>query len=266
VVPLSRAGREHFVYGVDTIQRFAKELTDLSFFHKLDVRSATQVPAFVFVEKTLYAGVLPAVLLVSLALAIMATRKWFRFRGFAALCRNDRALFVIAGTMVLVLAMMLAGHWALGVPYITCRTAIFWAPLLTLAVMLLIAVPRKAIALPALVFGLLAVVMFAFGFTTDHYAEWKYDRSTKSVVRIIQERNAAGREVRLGVNWQYVHTINFYRRRFRLDWLKPVDRRGPDGDFDYYYLGYTDTGLVAKRQLRTLLVDAGANAVLAVKP
>ncbi len=229
-------------------------------------RIATQVPAFVWLEKTLHAAVLLGVLLASVALAVIAARKWLRLRRFGALGRNDRALFLIAGTMALLLAMMLLNHWVLAVPYLTCRTAIFWAPLFTLAAMLLIATPRKPIAIPALVFALWAVGMFAAGFTTDHYAEWKYDRNTKAVVRIIQQRNGAGREVRLGVHWQYEPSINFYRQRFRLDWLKPVDRRGPDGDFDYYYLGYTDTGLLAKRQLRTLFVDAEAHAVLAIKP
>ncbi len=267
VVPLSRATREHFYYGVDTFHQFVKGLTDACLFHTLNVFAiARHVPGFTWWELALHRAVLPAVLLASVALAIVAARKWLRLRRFGALERNDRALFLVAGTMVLLLAMMLANHWVLGVRYLSGRTAIFWAPLFTLAVMLLIATPRKPIALPALVFAIWAIGMFLAGFNADSYGEWKYDRLTKDVVRLIQQRNGAGREVRLGVSWEFEPSINFYRQRFRLNWLKPVNRSGPDSDFDLYYLRPVDAGLIQKRNLRTLFRDPLSESVLAAKP
>lgn len=266
VVPLSRAAREHFYYGVDTFHQFVKGLTDACLFHTLNVFAIFRyVPGFIWWENVLQKAVLPAVLMGSAALAIMAARRWVRLRNFGALDRRDKALFIVAGMMALLLAMMLVNHWLLGVRYLSGRTAIFWAPLFTLAVMLLIARPQKLIAIPALVFAFWAIAMFLGGFNADHYGEWKYDRLTKNVVRLIQQQNSAGREVRIGVSWQFEPSINFYRQRFRLSWLTPVDRRGPDGDFDFYYLGPDDASLIEKRSLRTLFRDPLSGAVLAAR-
>ncbi len=266
-IPLSRATREHFYYGVDTFQQFVRGLTDASLFHTLNVFAiGRHVPTFVWWERTVRLAILPAVLAAAVALAVLAVRNWGRLRRFDALERNDRAMLVITGLMALLLAMMEVNHRLLGVRYLSGRTSIFWAPLMTLAVMLLAARPQRWIATPALAFSFWATAMFLAGFNTDHYGEWKYDRLTKDVVRLIQRWNPSGREVRMGVSWEFEPSINFYRRRFRLDWLKAVDRRGPDGDFDLYYLMPSDAGLIAKRNLRMLSRDPLSEAVLAAKP
>lgn len=266
VIPLSRAAPEHFYYGTDNLDTFVKSLTRPSLFHTLNVYAIIRhVPGFTWWEAAVQRVVIPAVLAVLAALAILAVRKWLRLRRFNALDRNERALLLIAGAIALPLAMMLANHLLFDVPYLLSRTAIFLVPLFTLAVMLLIARPERPLAFPALAFAVWAVGMFAAGFSVDHYGEWKYDRNTKTVMRMLQQQNGAEREVRMGVHWQFEPSVNFYRRLYRLDWLKPVDRSGPDGDFDYYYLGYTDTGLVEKRGLRPLLTDAEAQVIFAVK-
>jgi hypothetical protein len=266
VVPLSRATREHFYYGVDTFNVFVKGLTDASFFHTLNVfRIFRHVPGFIWWENILHKAVLPTVLMCAVALAFLAARRWRKLGRFDALDRRDKALLFVAGMMVLLLAMMLVNHWLLGIRYLSGRTAIFWAPLFTLAVMLLVARPQKPIAIPALVFAVWGMAMFLGGFNADHYGEWKYDRLTKNVVRLIQQQNSAGRPIRIGVSWQFEPSINFYRRRLRLDWLNEVDRRGPDGDFDFYYLMPPDFSVIEKRNLRTLFRDPLSEAVLAAK-
>jgi hypothetical protein len=267
VIPLSRATREHFYYGADTLNEFVESLADSAFFHTVNLYAiAERVPGFEWRIPVLHRGLLPAVLLASAVLAVIAARKWLRLRRFSALECRERASILVAGAMVLLLAMMLVNHWTFGVRYLLSRTAIFWMPLFTLAVMLLIAVPRKPVSIPALVFAVGAIGMFLAGFSADSYGEWSYDRLTKDAVRIVRERNSAGREVRMGVSWGFEPSINFYRQRYRLDWLKPVDRDGPDRDFDFYYLMPTDAGLVQKRNLRPLLRDPQIGTVLAVKP
>ncbi|MGE5567464.1 MAG: glycosyltransferase family 39 protein [Rhodospirillales bacterium] len=266
VIPLSRAAPEHFYYGTDNLDTFVKSLTRPSLFHTLNVYAIIRhVPGFMWWETAVYRVVIPAVLAALAALAILAARKWLCLRRFDSLDRNERALLLIAGAIALSLVMMIANHLLFGVPYLLSRTAIFFVPLFTLAVMLLIARPERPLAIPALAFAVWAVGMFAAGFNAGHYTEWKYDRNTKTVMRMLKQRNSAGREVRMGVHWQFEPSVNFYRRLYRLDWLKRVDRSGPDGDFDYYYLGYTDTGLVEKRRLRPLLTDAEAQVIFAVR-
>jgi hypothetical protein len=165
--------------------------------------------------------------------------------------------------MALMLWTIAAGQRLLGILYSSGRTGICWAPMLTLAVLSLIR--TEYVSVPALVFAAFSVAMFAGGFTTGYFPEWKGERHTKDMMRLIKARYG-GREVRLGTTWPLEAGCNFYRRRFRLDWMKPVDRNGADGEFDHYYLEQSDAGLIEKRKLRTLFRDSETGTVLAEKP
>jgi hypothetical protein len=41
--------------------------------------------------------------------------------------------------------------------------------------------------------------------------------------------------IRLGIDWWFAPTINFYRVTQDLIWLEPVTRKGLEGEYDYYY-------------------------------
>ncbi|MGA2328147.1 MAG: hypothetical protein ABSH05_17855 [Bryobacteraceae bacterium] len=264
VLPLSHAARENFFYGTRQIDKLASGLVAVSFYHNPRIWTAGRyLPLFQWWYRALWAVIVPTFLLATLTLAALTVRRWVRLRRFAALEKNDRVLVLLGGTVALMLLMMVVPRHLFGALYPFGRTGIYWVPLTTLAVLLLTG--KKYAAIPALVFALFSVAMFAGGFTTSFYSEWMGERCTRDVVRLIKARHAGG-EVRLGVSWPLEPGSNFYRRRFRLDWLKPVDLRHADGDFDYYYLLVGDAGLVEKRQLRTLFRDPQTGTVLAEKP
>lgn len=263
-VPLTRATRGQFFYGVNTLREFAEGMINPSFFHDPRVwKVGIYLPKFGSWFTAIRVAILPAFLLATLAVGAMAVRRWMRSRRFAEVDRNDRALLLIGGTLALMFVMIVVNWNLLGVLYPSARTGIYWAPFVTLAVLGLI---RKSyLGIPALSFALVSIGLFAGGFTTGYYAEWKYDRQTKDVARLIEARHGQ-REVRVGASWELEPSTNFYRRRFRLAWLKPVEGTGPDGDYDYYYLMPRDAGLIEKRNLRVVLRDPLTGSVLAEKP
>ena len=50
-----------------------------------------------------------------------------------------------------------------------------------------------------------------------------------------------------------------------LDWMAPVDRSGPQGDYDYYVLALGDTGLAKAQHLQKLYESYRSETILAVR-
>lgn len=264
VLPLSHAKRADFFYGVSTLTDFVSGLVHMSYYHSPRVWAVGRfLPDFGSWYVVIWAGIVPAFLLATLVAGAIVARRWVRSRQFAAVEKKDQAVLLLGGTMALVLVMIVAARHLFGVLYPSGRTGIYWVPLMTLAGLLLIG--RKYVKFPALVFAVFSVLMFAVGITIDCYPEWIAERKTKEVMRLIEARHG-GREVRLGTSWPLEAGSNFYRRRFRMGWMKPVERNGADGDFDYYYLLAGDTGLIEKLKLRTIWRDPETGTALAEKP
>ncbi|MCK4406803.1 MAG: hypothetical protein KAV44_03940, partial [Bacteroidales bacterium] len=70
--------------------------------------------------------------------------------------------------------------------------------------------------------------------------DWKYDAQTNEmIVDLEKEVNQSQKEnqtVKLGINWLFEPTINFYRKTKNLKWLNKVNRDGFEDNFDYYYI------------------------------
>jgi hypothetical protein len=167
--------------------------------------------------------------------------------------------------MTATLAMLVVSRHLMNVLYPTGRTGIYWAPLVTLAILCLAAKWRqKAVALSALAFTVVSVSLFAAGFTTTHYAEWVFNRYDRNASRMIAARHDR-RTIRVGASWPVEATLNFYRRMYRWDWLEPV-KSDPNGDFDYYYLMSRDFGIVKQRGLKVVFKSPDGRTALAEKP
>ena len=59
--------------------------------------------------------------------------------------------------------------------------------------------------------------------------------------------------------------MNFYRRMYRLGWLEPLTRDGPEGTYDYYVLLKEQAPLVRKLRLSVLYRDPVSGEILAVR-
>ena len=275
VLPLSSAGKESFYVGEPTVTGFLKLLVEYSLYHHpLTGSLATVLPATGFWVPLLMVLV-PLVLAATALACLIAASRWRRQLSFRRLEGTDRFLLLGGGSLLLTVALLAVTHWAFGAPYPHGRTGLYLIPLFVLTVFALWASIRKyrwvaiAASLPLGALALLVLAHFLASFQTDHYGEWRFDRSTKHMLQMIRERQRIEPRprVRVACMWLFEPTLNFYRDRYRLTWMEPVERKDPnDGSYDYYILLLDDSSLVAKRGLTVLYTDPFADALLAAAP
>ncbi|MCL6544782.1 MAG: hypothetical protein K6T61_06115 [Bryobacteraceae bacterium] len=274
ILPLIKARPDHFYFGASTARESLHTLVEMSYFHHpLPDRLAAIVPGPAF-WYPLWAVLFPlaaaAALLACLLLVFHAARRG----GFSTLNLPSRALLFAGGTLSLSVVILLAAHRFAGVRLPYTRTGLYFVPLLILTLAAMTAALRHrpplrfALGWPLTALGLLSLAQFAAHFQCNHYGEWRFDRSTKRIVEIIRSDYLRWPrpKVRVGSTWVLEPTLNFYRRRYRLAWMSPVERGNPDADFDYYVLLTEDHAVAAKRSLRILFADPFAGVLLAEPP
>jgi len=130
--------------------------------------------------------------------------------------------------------------------FLTHRTALFYIPLfwLTTIFALHFLIKIKIVKLLPYLFIIFLITALSYhlfhtmsvSFTLD----WKYDaRTNEMIIDLEKEVIQAQKEnqtVKLGINWLFEPTINFYRKTKNLKWLNKVNRDGFENNFDYYYI------------------------------
>jgi hypothetical protein len=174
--------------------------------------------------------------------------------------------FTFVGSICLIVAL----HRWFGLPFPYERTGLYLIPLATMNVVLaglFIASRSRARPISWIWFGYLAVLLVQYGneVKIDRYQEWDFDAGTKRTILQLQRIHQArpGARVHLGASWVFEPSVEFYRKVWRLDWLDPVTREGPEGQYDYYYLTDEDKKVMLKMNLITLYEDPVSKAVLA---
>jgi hypothetical protein len=200
------------------------------------------------------------------------------YKPYPGFVRVSLQLFgVLAAGAALVLALRLARQhkplalWLCALPLTTAlicvvqhrvmetkfpvdRTALFFIPMLGLALgVASTGAPwvRGGQALLGLA-ALLLLVNATRTLNLSYFAQWQYDADTSRMLRVLAKTRGEQRHVRLGVNWLFQPTINYYRKQRRLKWLEKVTRTGLYEDADYYYYLPDDTGTMAQRTLQAL--------------
>lgn len=99
---------------------------------------------------------------------------------------------------------------------------------------------KKTIATIALTLSLISCISFFSKIDMYSCSEWGYDMETKNMIQILSENqikdSKLNKKIKLGINWQFEPTINFYIQTKKLDWLLPVDRNGLSSSDDYIYI------------------------------
>ena len=79
---------------------------------------------------------------------------------------------------------------------------------------------------------------------TQQSSEWLYDSETKNmitnIIKLHNEGKLKQKDVKIGIQWMFEPTINFYRETKHLTWLLPVDREGIKTTDDYFYIFKVD--------------------------
>jgi hypothetical protein len=273
VLPLTRAQLGQFDFGMPSLGESLRDLVAMSLYHHpLDSRMNAFLPLPGFWFATFAYVLVPAVLGGAAVACLVILYRRIRRGEAAEIGEASWCLLLGGGSLLLSIGFLVSIHRALQVPYPAARMGLYLIPLFTLTAMALPAslhIGRKAwlvVGAPLWITGLACLAHYLAHFQTTHYGGFRYDASTKKIVGLIRDRQAmrplAG--VRVGATWQLEPSMNFYRRRYRLDWMEPLDRRGADGEFDYYILHAADARLIKTRGLRVLYANRLSDVHLAV--
>jgi hypothetical protein len=190
------------------------------------------------------AGQCPLEMGVAVVLAAAVAVLTWRFKSAGAGSSAECGLLAL-GLLAVCFSSVETQHLLLGTPFLTGRAALFLLPLFGLtAVFSCDALVERtefkwAGTLAAAVLGLAAATHTAASVNTTHAHSWAYDADTKTMMEdlrgFVAGRRLPPRKLRLGSEWIYQPTVNYYLLRHRLDWLEPMTRREFEGSFDFYF-------------------------------
>jgi hypothetical protein len=272
VLPLSSARLDDFYIGEPALEKSLESLAMITLFHHpLPARVAGALPSVDFWFRVLKV-LAPFALAVAAAACFAALVRW-RQRGDRPLGATWWFLLLGGGSLLVSLIFLVVLHHVAGRLYPYMRTGLYLVPLFLMTTMALWSLTRRhrvaaiVTGLPLGALAALCLTHFLANFQWTHYGEWRFDQSTKKIVQLIRAREGPSPrgKVRVGITWLLEPSVNFYRKRYRLDWMREATREGAGGDFDYYLLLPEDAPLVAKLGLSVIHSDDASGAILAVR-
>ena len=184
----------------------------------------------------------------------------------------------IPGALSAIVVATVAVHWvahrAFGMLLPQARTALFFAPLLTLLFASSAAVLRRErafrrLSIPGVVFLGITSLYFFGCLRLNYFQEWQFNGDTKDVYWVIRDA-----EQRCGIHdfvveWRYAGVLNFYRRQYGNVTMKPFTKSF-NGSFpagkDAYILYYPDSSEFIKNNgLSVWYNNADTGASVAVR-
>ncbi len=261
--PVSKARLADFYVGIDSPAASAVNLVGCSFAHNSGVGGINSGRPVLAAWRSALSVLLPAMALLAAALGAVRVFRAGRERKPPALA--DAVLFLAGGSIVASAALLVALHYAVGMPYPSDRTGLYFLPLAGLAVALLAKQAGRVPAVAAAVLGTLMAAHYLAQWNTSSFYVWRYEADSKRILDTIASApRGAKAPLRVGISWQLEPAFNFYRTVRRWTWLTPFDRNGPDGDYDYYVLIANDRPLIARLALRPIYSGPISGTVLAV--
>jgi len=165
--------------------------------------------------------------------------------------KNEESFFkeyknlIVTNTLLLIILLILIlNHHLLGADFPTDRFIISLFPLFIIQFgffldFLSTGSLSRVTIIVCCIFSLMGATSFIA--KTDHYtySPWEYDAETKNMIHFLTAyrkiNSDTSKNVKIGINWLFEPTINFYRKTEKIDWLLPVDRNGLSEDDDYVY-------------------------------
>lgn len=191
--------------------------------------------------------------------ALLALAAWFE--------KNRRKLIPLLVLAVTCLGLLLA-RWLFGINYPADRTCLYFVILgaLAWAVAGDIIKSRILFALWLLPAALL-IVQFSTQLQMRYFQFWRVETDDKVIARLIQQASAGKPAGSLTISTSWIHqpTLEFYRRVWHIDALKPVKRIEPTplAGFDFYVLSWGDVDRAQGTKLRTVFADTDTQVILA---
>jgi len=180
---------------------------------------------------------------------------------------------LFAGAAIACVACIFLLHVAAGINYPFSRYCLFLIPLFTVGALLSgrethARAPRVYLRAAGLAIAAIVVFDYAFSMQTSYFRYNAYDVISRELFEAIA-KDAGPRgltNVRVGGTWWYEPEINFYRRRYKAEWLLPYEIKDRSyfwetpnslvpADYDYFvYLPACDPGLSGPR-VRSIFHD-----------
>jgi hypothetical protein len=185
--------------------------------------------------------------------------------------KNYKALIAVNLILLIVLSETVFQHYLFKTDYLAGRFALFIYPLFMLNVAFLFEYIIRKRFLNIILGGLFTLaILSTFNFYTHRncYAcgEWTYDMETKNAMQAFvsdQKNNELKQDsVKLGVNWLFEPTVNFYRQTWYINKLAPVTRKTIKSNCDYYYILNSDLDSLNIKNYKIIFSSKNTNTVL----
>ena len=162
---------------------------------------------------------------------------------------QHKGLFITTLILIIISIAIVSSHFLLGTDYPIARFSVYLYPAFAvhfglLMHYLILKGATKAVVPLSLLLGIGSLAGFAKGVDLKACGEWDYDKETKSaalaLIQYHDEHFSDQKDVKVGINWIFEPSLNYYRISRELDWMQPLDRDGFDNGDDYFYVFQDD--------------------------
>lgn len=157
---------------------------------------------------------------------------------------NYKGLIISNSLLVFISITLVLQHVIMKTDYPISRFSVFLLPIFIISTGYIFDYffnsYKKTTTIVLASFALASTLSFTSNIDLYSSAEWKYDSDTKNMIINLTEHhfknNQAPDKIKLGINWLFEPTVNFYRQTNSLAWLLPADRVGISSGDDYFYI------------------------------
>ncbi|MCD6596540.1 MAG: hypothetical protein J7L04_02560, partial [Bacteroidales bacterium] len=204
-----------------------------------------------------YDNHIPTILLSVLKVLIITFSLSLTLLIFIRIAKKDMSFFkankplIVLNFMLIIIAIeTIIHHYLFHTGFLMGRFALFLFPLFVLNVVyfaqyLYASGYQKIVTVCLSIMLLFVLANVLININTKSYRDWYYDMGTKKAVQELVNNYELSlekpSEIKLGVNWLFEPSMNFYRKTWDLNWLLPIDREGLTEEDDYDYVFKTDS-------------------------
>jgi len=183
---------------------------------------------------------------------------------------KQRSLVISTLLMIFISIAIVLQHLLFGADFPISRFSLYLFPLFIVHFGFLMHYFKDKIKriLAFLVMGLAILSSIAFIREANIHScsEWGYDMETKNMIQELSTQHQINKvdpiRVKLGVNWVFEPTVNYYRESRKLTWLMPVERNGLTPEDDYCYIFREDLKNLNPAKFTIIKSFAETNTVL----
>jgi hypothetical protein len=183
--------------------------------------------------------------------------------------KTHLTLILINAVLLTIVFITILQHLLLGNDYYIHRFALFFYPLFILNFTFILfylyeIVAKNLIMTCGYLFSALAVFNLYINHSNNSYKDWRFDSNVKIIMQklALEHEQNSDKKIKLGINWLFEPSTNFYRSTWDLNWLNETHRDGIDKNDDYLIMFKTDEEFKTFGNLPVLYEDKVSGIVL----